>query len=500
MLAAAGLALRITLLGLPLAPTFLPHGDDATSHVLATVDAMRRLPPEIHHFLPVFTMPGPGSQGIDDLPGASVADGHGYFFYTSWPPGLFLFPYAVSEMTGIAPSPAFLRGVNLLLHCAAAALLALLCRDVARKAGGSAASSAAAAAIGLSLGATGWEEMCSHLFAYWGTTLYAPLLVLQMLLFLRGGTGPAFLAVSAAGCLCDWTAFVTAAGFALAQTLWPGGLSRRAALSRSAAILASAAAALACIGVWWASKLPLHDVLAAMGRRADVRSGTWLTLLWLPWFWLQALRAHAMVAAVAAACLLLAAGKPSGRSFARMAIFVAAFPLLENILLSQHATVYPYDTLKAVNLVAVAAALAVARMPRLAPAMVIMSLAGSAEALVLFTQSAWDVPALREEGEVLGGLIRSDTPEGYVAATNIGWVRGALVYYAKRNVLQGFPSSGDAQAIGWRARDAARLLGAPGAVVFVVHHEGRTVDVVTVAVGSPDPPSVVSHSIAVPVQ
>jgi len=474
VLSAVGFWIRLPFLDAPLNDRRL--NQDATSHVLATSMALRSFPFAEHHLLPVFTAPGRDTnRGIDNLPGASVTAPSGLVFYTSWPPGMFVVPHLLSLALDVEPTPRFLRGLNLFLQAAAALLLASLCALVASRSGAGPDRAWAAWACGLLVGVTSPQAMESHLFAYWGTTLYAPLLLTQTILFLRGRVGAGFAALSLLGCLVDWTAYVAAVGFAFAEPirrrLWgaapPPDLDVQTGASRAAAaLLLPPLVAIAATMAWWASLVPIADVVAAMSGRAGVRAGDALSLLLVPFGWLLSFGPFLPAAALG---LLALRDLPPGaaRAFAALAVAVAAAPIAENFAMSQHAVGYAFDRLKFGHLLAVLIAFGVAADLARARVIVAAVLGAAIYTLVSFAPLPPDGDELGRSYVRFGNIVRATLPIEAVAATDHDPARGMFLVHAGANFvhLPG-PESGPRAAVA-AAGAAAQARGRPVAVAYL---------------------------------
>ena len=419
--------------------------EDAASHVLVTIVAYDHVPVSEHHFVPLFTAGARHDLWIDDLPTASRMSARGYNYYTSWPPGFFVAAWAFHQALGMAPTPASLRGLNIALHYSSVALLFLLCFKLAKKYGGSAAGPElwAPPTVAALVYLAAPEALRSHLFSYWAEQLWQPIMLLQLLAFLVGTRWPSIVAIGLlglCGTLIDWTAYVSNGGYFLAFVwlYWR----KRDARSLWGALGIGLATLLGggLLFIWFTSKVSLSELLAAQHYRAGVRTGGVLDYARLGLGYVLSLGPFLLLLVPV---LMAARAQGARQIWARLPpgpfLFVAGFPVLENVLLANHASSYTYDRLKAVAFfgIVLAALLVAGVLP------VRRLVAGSMLAAGLSIFSFWLVysvyrpptsPLLRQRKD-LGALIRQTAHEDEIAFVNLQ-VRGHDVYYAGRNIVE----------------------------------------------------------------
>ena len=371
---------------------------EATWHVLFTADALRRNEARVHRFLPIASHPD-SAEGHVPWGGAQRAR-NGAFVYTSFTAPGFLVPAAWLAATGMSPTVGALAALNALLGALAAALLLVLLLDVLEaldvSAGWRLALSVAACAVAV----LSREALLSHGLVYWSHSLYQPVLAGTLWLawrILSGRVQSASMATTTLACvlafvgaLTEWTGFVFNVGFAL--VLWASAGGDRGRRRLALAVLAATAIAGVAIIAHLGSSLDLEQALRTLrGRAIDrgVERGTALDLLQG-----YVLSFGPFVVALLAALMLAlrrAPGSPGAAragSAAMLLLAVAAFPLVENVVLMQHATQFSFDRLKFVFPAAIAFAIAGAFVgPRARIALVIAS-AGAA---------AWSVQVYRAD-------------------------------------------------------------------------------------------------------
>lgn len=102
-----------------------------TAHVLVTTDIWyENGGPSAYGFNPVYTYSGAGSKKIGALGG--VMDEKGDFFYTSYPPFVFIFAYYSTTLFG-SPNVYNLRAISLIIHFFCAFLIYLIIRKLSNR-------------------------------------------------------------------------------------------------------------------------------------------------------------------------------------------------------------------------------------------------------------------------------------------------------------------------------------------------------------------------------
>lgn len=347
-----------------LAPKGAPN-IEAPWHVLLTVEAMAQNPVARHWFLPIVTL---GNVHDKFIPwGATVHSAGGDFFYTSFSPPGFVVPFLWFRATGLPLGLTGLAAFNLLLHGISCALLYVLLRRAVAVSGAPPAVSRAAALAGSVIAVAAREPLLSQGLIYWHQSLYQCLLVATLLVVQRiasenrraPASAAALLLLGFAGAWLEWTGFVLNA--VLATLFWRAG-KRRLALGLLAV---SALAGLAFV-LHFLAVLDPADLLQAMRSRFGARgasSGSVTALLAGYW------ASYGLFLPLLGACLLagaLALRRRGPVSFGptTFLLLAASGPLLENVLLVQHATEFAFDRLKFIPVAALVIALATAHAGR----------------------------------------------------------------------------------------------------------------------------------------
>jgi hypothetical protein len=171
-------------------------------------------------------------------------------------------------------------------------------------------------------------------------------------------------------------------------------------------------------------------------------------------------------------------------------LLVTAFPLLENLIMANHASLYSYDRLKWIVFVAAVIALAIARWPQRRTAVLGLAAAAAAVSIVWFAvarlyvvpPSMPDLALYRD----FGALVRRTAAGDALAFTNLE-VRGTLIYYAGRNLYPKIEESigADAMTLPDVVRRTLVDRGFADGVVYLLSGDRRSVEIVRIsAVGN----------------
>ena len=424
------------------------RNEDATWHVLLTVTAYDETPKSQHLFLPIVSLGGQADKGIPW--GGTIPDAQGNYYYTSFSPAAFFVAWAFIRLFGLPVSEGSLYLLNSVLLAISALVLVWLLscvyarsrfRDALCLVGGVAYACLPEVLHGMGV-------------VYWAQSLMQVTLILQVLAYYEyavEGRGAAwralFYALAVANPYIEWTGYVANVGFALAELTrgWRDGRpARLRGLGRAAVLglLTLASFGLLCAhyllrvdaGAFFSSLLERSGARGASGTGVgapDLLAGYLSSFSWL-WALLGALLVMACV---------LRRGLPSVGQGALL--FVTAFPVLENVLMMQHATSYTYDRMKAAFvLVLVTCELARnvmeasrGRGPRLAVAALVAACSAlNVAAYVTDRSSVWDTD-YRADNEAIAAAVTERYPNA-LYASNRG-VRGYMNLLFHRGIFEG---------------------------------------------------------------
>lgn len=199
----------------------LSHNEDATGHVLATLQGMNAAPVAVHKYLPIITLSqSRADRGIDNFARASVADSLGNYFYVSFPPAGFAAPALLFQALDVQPSLLNLRLLTTALGLITAIAIYVLTLTLIPPGTLRAREQAVVASSISLLFLLNSESLWIFGNVYWHHVLLAPVLVLTLLTVARTLMRPtpakgvllALLAFLA--CSIEWAGFPLAAGMA----------------------------------------------------------------------------------------------------------------------------------------------------------------------------------------------------------------------------------------------------------------------------------------------
>lgn len=331
------------------------NNDDANYHMLLTLTAYSQTPANAHKFLPLVSLGFPEDKNISW--GATVQDKSGNYYYTSFYTPGFIAPYIFMKITGMEFTKTSLFWFNSVLYLLCFLLTAYLFVKLFSKYISPAVSVAITALVYLFQP----EIMHSQGLVYWHHSLFQAAFLLQLIFF----TGiekklerNLFLAMCFVNPLIEWTGFIANAGFALAVFLKGEsftGLFK--ALKTKKIVLPSIIMALSFIALvfmllHYASVLGWNyfDVVYYRFRERSISSA--VTLGDLLAGYVNSFRWLLAFAAVTG-CYALYLKKRRKQFVAilkeyKFVLLVLLFPLLENIILLEHAVSYTFDRMKLV--------------------------------------------------------------------------------------------------------------------------------------------------------
>ncbi|TZG29500.1 hypothetical protein [Sphingomonas montanisoli] len=344
---------------------------EATYHVILTDRALAESPASEHHFLPTISLGKPQDKRL--AWGATLPLSSGHYVYASFPIAGFLAPYLYFRVTGQEPGRLPLFQFTILLQAGVVlALMALLVR-VLRAVNVPKDRIWPAAAAGALTQILACEAMLSYGPIYWTQQLYQLVLILGLLCLLeivrrdaRGCAVPlaALAVICFVGPWFEWTCLVFSAGI-LALFAWKG---RQAPSYRRPALLIAGATALGIVLMiaHYAVFAGFNDTLRALARQGVTRSALAANPLKLAMGYGTS---YGLLLPIgfAAAVLVWQRRARLPEPFIRIflpILFLAAFPLLENLVVLQHAVRFSYDRLKFILPLAILIAYAMTLMGR----------------------------------------------------------------------------------------------------------------------------------------
>jgi hypothetical protein len=345
---------------------------EASYHVLLTVEAMDATPASVHRFLPIVTL---GRELDRDVRfGASVRGPKGIYYYTSFAPLGFVAPWAFFHLTGLTPSIEHLLVFNLCIHLAATLLFALLICEIVTTFGVERASQAWIVMMTAATYLFTFEALYSHGVIYWHHSLFQVVWLAQLLSAARAlraaesgqpvrrSDAAVLLLSSLIGPAVEWTGYLASATIAV-LFWWRSYRTSRADLRRLGfGVLAGPAIAGSGFVLHFISVIGVDPLVAALKARAGQRSYAHGTYGALGTGYVESYGALLLfVPSVVVVGIFAARRRLAGWLVAL--IVAAILPLGENLLLTQHATMYHFDRLKALVPMVLLIVVSIAAMP-----------------------------------------------------------------------------------------------------------------------------------------
>ena len=334
-------------------------GVEATYHLLWTAKALAESDASAHFYLPTVTLVPETGNPITW--GATVPTRGGAYVYTSFPPLGFLVPAAALQAIDSSSFLA-LGFMNSLVGLTAALALAGLARAMVLQ----------IATVDEDRGPEafrrkGWivfllcavsylllkEVLVSHGPTVWPHSLSQIALIagcwLALRIFTRRASVGTTLGVVLVALLypsLEWTGYVFNAGLALA--LIYDGLRRQGgklALGAAVGVVLATLAAGALLLVHFSIAVGMEPLMEALGRRAAARGFNELALLGLPVSYFASFGALLPIGVLGLWWILSASREQVPAAF-WLLLFTATFPMLENVVMMQHAYQFSFDRLK----------------------------------------------------------------------------------------------------------------------------------------------------------
>jgi len=328
----------------------------ATYHVLLTVKALDQSPASDHYFLPTTSLGGAENKGVPW--GVTVPTPRGDYIYTSFYTPAFVAPYIWFKLLDQKATTTTLAYFSFVLNSLTSLLIFALCYRLLTTAGTTPKLSATGSLIALLITLFSREALMSGGLIYWAQSLYQPILVASLIClhtYLSSATDKArawssglLMALSFLGALTEWTGFVFNGGAVILLWVINNNRLRNRKLAAGIAIATLLSVAVIVLHISAAVGLkPTIDALierffarsTSAGNFGDLLHGYWISYgLFIP-----------LLFAAGALSLATKNNKRSSSDSVAMIIFIAScFPLLENILMMQHATAFTFDRLKLV--------------------------------------------------------------------------------------------------------------------------------------------------------
>lgn len=323
------------------------RNSDATWHTILTIEAYDETPLSEHKFLPLVSLGDSRDKWISW--GATIPDNDGNYYYTSFSPMGYVLPYLFMKVFCLENTELSLYVFNTLLLIISCLVISKLFREIY---GDKLSLPVLAAIMGTYILSP--EIMHGMGSVYWHQSLMQVFLPLQCLFYYRyikDEDAPScigFLIMCLIGPYTEWSGYVANAGFFIAEIVrcHKKPLKKHLVLI-SVAIATAMSFALFCLH--YLSTVESEVFFDALKERFFVRNISTDT----PWRWLvkgywESFAALILLTGIFSVMAMISwlKKKPEIGLHEKLLFIVASFPLLENVVMKQHAIAYTYDRMK----------------------------------------------------------------------------------------------------------------------------------------------------------
>lgn len=328
---------------------------EAPYHVLLTVTALNETKASNHWYLPTVTLGGDANKYISW--GATVPTKTGDYIYTSFTPIGFLAPYFWFNVFELTPSIKNLAYFNYLLGTLSVLTVFILLKNLLEFNGHIRSISLAGALVGSTIAIFSRESLLSHGVIYWSQCLYQPLLIFTLYLFFkyisctsnltsRNNYAKALILAAFIGASTEWTGYIFNAGIIMLLLMKSPDFEIRRRLAIHITIVTALAAVLTIVHLGLA--VGFESAVKALSHRFFARSsisGSFLALI-QGYFLSYGL----FIITIIGASIVIFFKKLHKIRYTNQVILMvflaACIPLVENLLMLQHATQFSFDRLK----------------------------------------------------------------------------------------------------------------------------------------------------------
>ncbi|MFJ2388605.1 hypothetical protein [Pseudomonas koreensis] len=328
---------------------------DATFHTLLTVTALSEAHEKNNYFLPTVTL---GAEQDKNIPwGAALPTKTGDYIYASFPPIGFLAPHFWLKTLSLAPTVQNIANFNFILGGVTLFFLFFLLKSILCFYGAEEWVAVGGALIGSSVGIFSREALQSQGVVYWNHSLYQPIMAAFLLMIYKHispnentthrFTYTAIVCLAFVLALTEWTGYIFNIGLFLCLLIFRKKITkdfRTLSISIAVATIISGLLTVFHFGL----ALGFEPTLKALLSRGAARSASNGNIFDLLNGYLLSYGIF-IYASVVSVFLIYRAGKFHSMNQAQLIVFIficSLFPLLENILLLNHATSYSFDRLK----------------------------------------------------------------------------------------------------------------------------------------------------------
>lgn len=319
---------------------------DATWHVLLTVSAYDETPKSIHKFIPLVSLGKAEDKNISW--GATVPDENGNYYYTSFSPAGFVLPYIFIKIFNLPIAEKSLYIFNTILFSISAIFWVLLIEKLFKENSNK--------NIIIFIGMITYifvPELCHGMgIVYWHHSILQVTLCMQLYFYYRykyensKKSYIVFLLLCLINPYIEWTGYVANFGFAFAEFVSNWKESKKKSLKKAIVIGIFTVLSFIVFSIHYLLVISPSSFLNALKARffarnfatsnvilTDVFGGYFTSFLYL-WVLLFIVIVY----------LIVVKGKIEFHN--KLMMLVMLFPIIENIVMKEHAFIYTYDRMK----------------------------------------------------------------------------------------------------------------------------------------------------------
>lgn len=323
------------------------YNSDATWHTLLTIEAYNETPVSDHLFLPIVSLGGQDNKHI--AWGVTIPDKGGNYYYTSFPAAGYFFPWLFMKIFGLPVTERSLYIFNSFLYALSGGLWTWLIYKTYE----SSKEVVVISMTGMLTFIYSPELFHGMGIVYWHQSLMQVTLLFQIIAFysMTQSDGRkarvAFYLLVLLNPVIEWTGYVANIGFALAELLFNWKKDRRRAAGKACKIVILTVVSGILFISHYLLRVDIQYFLETIKSRflersivetaelTDVFGGYFKSFLYL---WVLFL------------ILIIWSFIQNGKLEIRHGwmLFVMAFPLVENLIMKEHAISYTYDRMKGI--------------------------------------------------------------------------------------------------------------------------------------------------------
>lgn len=417
------------------------HNSDATWHTLLTIEAYHQTPISKHLFLPIVSLGRADDKGIPW--GATIPDKDGNYYYTSFSPAGYFLPWLFMKIFRLPIRESSLYLFNTLLFVLSAWILIWLLAIVYKGnrhrtllcfIGGMAYSFAPELLHGMGI-------------VYWHQSILQVTLLLQIVAYYQYALQDnkryrwLFYLLALINPYIEWTGYVANVGFALAELLVHWKLDRKKGFRKAVLLGMITVVSGSMFVAHYLLRVDKLAFLAVMKGRFMTRNITapvMLTDLFAGYL-KSFLYLWVLFIVLLVWCFIKKQRLEMNKG---ILIFVMVFPILENVIMKQHALQYTYDRMKAVYLLVFLICevtrniLHNERRKNVSVALIVLTVACSALNLYSYvkdTSYIWTVTE-RENNQKLADFVTERYPDALYASNAV--VRGYMNLLFQKGIYE----------------------------------------------------------------